>query len=64
MSQNKIESYGSRSRIAIKKQDEEVKSLKLKKIELDLYKESIIAEHTKKNKNPILKKILNVFKKK
>ena len=66
MGKNKIESYSSRQRLEADRIAKEADVLRLKKTELEQFKELVIKEYLEqqKNKTSLTKKILDVFKKK
>tara|TARA_R110002124_G_scaffold101996_1_gene249839 strand:- start:1071 stop:1268 length:198 start_codon:yes stop_codon:yes gene_type:complete len=65
MGKYKIESYNSRSRLKDKQLSIEIENLRLKKVELDILKESTIKEYVekKKDKKSITNIVLGIFKK-
>ena len=65
MGKYKIESYNSRMRLEVEKTLKEAEDLRMKKIEFDSYKESIIKEYIEQQKKQtsLTKRFLGVFKK-
>jgi hypothetical protein len=62
---HKIETYTSRSRIAVVNEEKAKETLRLKQIELNLLKEEIIKEFVETGKKGGIKdRILNIFRNK
>jgi len=65
MGVKKMDSYNSRMRLEKDKSLKEIEDLRMKKIEFESYKESIIKEYIEQQKQQtsLTKRILGVFKK-